>query len=110
MANKLPDRSASLRRNDIVEILTQMGWNFKPLFDQAHWCGESSWLTLETIQTCIPNASAIDMTVLMEQGRVKASEHGFARVRQSQKVESVKVGQCATTCYFCESPPYRCNQ
>ena len=79
----LPNRSATLRRNSIVEILTQMGWNFKPLFDQAYWDGESSWLTLETIQTCLPEASAIDMTVLMEQGRVKASEHGFARVRQS---------------------------
>ncbi len=70
----------------------------KPLFDVAHWDGETSWLTLETIQTCIPEASADDMKVLVQQGRVKAGEHGFAFKPP-----------CAG-CYFCECPPYRSDR
>jgi hypothetical protein len=88
MANKIPSRANNLRQNNIVEILTQMGWNFKPLFDQATWHNESSWLTLSTIQTCIPSATQEDMNTLVAKGLVKTSDEviGFAIVKQSEKV------------------------
>lgn len=85
MANNNPTITITLRQSNIVEVLTQMGWGFKPLFDQATWFNESSWLTLRTIQTCIPSATQADMNDLVAKGLVKTSDEviGFAVVKQS---------------------------
>ena len=49
----------------------------------ATWDGESSWVTLETIQTCIPNATEKDMNRLIYFGKVKSNGQAYAHIKQA---------------------------
>jgi len=83
MSQTLPahHRTNRLRLNNIHEVLIQLGWNFKMI--DATWDGESSWVTLETIQTCIPNATEKDMNRLIYFGKVKSNGQAYAHIKQA---------------------------
>lgn len=75
----LHHRTNRLRLNNIHEVLIQLGWNFKMV--ESVWDGTNSWVTLETIKTCIPEATEKDMKMLIHFGKVKFNGQAYAQER-----------------------------